>query len=267
MVCLSTLSAMSEQESERVQLPQVGLKAPGAGLLADLQSLSRDVVFAAQCAEQYAAWANQEQHDENPGPVPQALWSAAAISYRRAFTSGRGHLVEKAKRIKLGDAFLDLLSAEQRQTHEQVMEMANQPVAHRVGVQEGAVVTALLAPPPQPRAILGVGSLGAHMIGPPAELTQQMVRVCEVFFQILDAEVQTLSDRLIAQLVHPPRPPPGHRPPRAAAPARPEGAEQPGGAALPAGGGTLWLGPRHGGRAAAVLRRAARRRGRGPRPR
>lgn len=40
----------------------------------------------------------------------QALWFAGAISYRRAFTSGRGHLVSKGSRIRINDQWKEVLN-------------------------------------------------------------------------------------------------------------------------------------------------------------
>lgn len=37
-----------------VAYPQVGLTGPAPGLIADLYSVSRDLVFAKECAEAYA---------------------------------------------------------------------------------------------------------------------------------------------------------------------------------------------------------------------
>lgn len=180
-------------------LPQVGLQGPGPGALADLFSLTRDVDFARRCAAEYASWSARGPADTD-GPVPQALWNAGAISYRRAFNSGRGHLAPKASRFRLEDVVLPSLSDEQRKTQEEVREMASKHVAHRVGEHEGAVVVALLAPPLQERAILGVGNLGAHMLGPTTELAEQLVDLCEVVLEVLDRETQGRSDQLLANL-------------------------------------------------------------------
>lgn len=93
-----------------------------------------------------------------------ALWNAGVISYPRAFSSGRGHLAPKASRFRLDQAVQGWLTEEQRKVHEDVREIASQHVAHRGGEHEGAVGAVFLAPPPQDRAVMGVGNLGAHML-------------------------------------------------------------------------------------------------------
>ena len=61
---------------------------------------------ASQCALGYVAYASP-----TPTPPPdqalvaRALWFAGAIAYRRAFTSGRGHLVAGGSRLKIKDAW------------------------------------------------------------------------------------------------------------------------------------------------------------------
>ncbi len=178
-------------------LAQVGLTGPAAGWVADVDSICRDLVFAKQCAEGYAAMIGGEDH-----VVARALWNAGLIAYRRALNTGRGHLVKKGSRPRLLDDLVPMLSDTQKETHELAYEMANQHVAHRVGDHELASVGILLNPPSAPRGVAGVALLGAHMIGPELGVAEKFAAVCEVFLNALEAErsqsLQALQEAVIA---------------------------------------------------------------------
>ncbi|MCX5046582.1 hypothetical protein OG921_25755 [Aldersonia sp. NBC_00410] len=171
------------------QFLRVGLTGPLAAWVSDLESIARDLNFARECAHGYATrlGANNELADPL---IAQALWNAGSIAYRRAFNSGRGHIENNASRPRLADKLVNLLTDEQTRAHEQVYEMANQHIAHRVGDHEGATVVAFLNPPPHARAIAGVGTLGAHMIGPERTVAERLIDVCGVFLEALAAEGQ-----------------------------------------------------------------------------
>src|SRR5690242_3896264 len=79
---------VSEQPPPGVELGQVSLRGELPSVLADFASIYQDLAFAHAAADRYAdvVAANGEQGD---ALMAQALWSAAAISYRRAFSSGK----------------------------------------------------------------------------------------------------------------------------------------------------------------------------------
>jgi hypothetical protein len=94
----------SPQPPVGVPLPQTGLSGSLPGAIADLNSLARDITFARQCAVGYpASMPPAPNEEEAQGVGRQALWFAGAISYRRAFTSGRGHLVAHGSRVRIND--------------------------------------------------------------------------------------------------------------------------------------------------------------------
>ena len=164
-----------------VAYPQVGLTGPAAGLIADLNSISRDLYFAGVAASRYADAAADDDVSADDQVIRQALWNAAAISYRRAFGTGRGLIAEKGSRVRLDDRFVATLSEDHRLVHRQVLEMANQHVAHRVGEHEGAAVVAVLALPPADREIVAVGTLSVHMVGPTPEVAAGLSEICTRF--------------------------------------------------------------------------------------
>lgn len=181
--------------------PQVGLTGPMPGALADLQSLVNDVEFARQCALGYVAYASP-----TPTPPPdqalvaRALWFAGAIAYRRAFTSGRGHLVAGGSRLKIKDAWTTLLTPDQLSAHNDTLRMANQHIAHRVADHEGAVVVAVLTPPPAPREVAGVGQMLAHMIGPEVVVAERLASVGEVLLGLFNTEAERLGGLIRTRL-------------------------------------------------------------------
>ena len=132
--------------------------------------------------------------------MANALWNAGAISYRRAFGSGRGHLVLQGKRLRLDERFVALLNEEQKGAHQLVLDMANQHIAHRVGDHEGAIVLAFLEPPPSEPGIAGVGTMAARMLGPEREVAEHLSVICGVFLEVLDAELRRHTNELATSL-------------------------------------------------------------------
>jgi len=187
--------------SAPVAYPQVGLTGPAAGSTADLYSVSRDLVFAKQCAQAYASGrVNSEDPSVGDDVSAHALWNAGAISYRRAFVSGRGHLTVQGKRLRLDESFVALLSEEQRAAHQLVLDLANRHIAHRVGDQEGATVLAFLEPPPAEPGIAGVGTMSVHMVGPERDVAEHLAAICGVFLEVLDVEYQRRLEALLVNL-------------------------------------------------------------------
>jgi hypothetical protein len=184
-----------------VPLPQKGLSGRLPGAIADLNSISRDIIFTRQCAAGYLVSMPPAPREQEAEIVTrQALWFAGVISYRRAFTSGRGHLVANGSRIQINDQWKEVLNPDQQRVHEQVYVMANQHIAHRVAEHEGAVVTAILAPPPHPRAIVGTGIMLNVFIGPEVGLAEQLITICDVLLELISAEVQRLGAPLLELL-------------------------------------------------------------------
>ncbi|MFJ9743661.1 hypothetical protein [Streptomyces sp. NPDC101166] len=170
---------------EPIALLPVGLTGPIAGRVADFESIMADFSFARECALRYTTMCGGADQ-----VLPRAVWNAAVISFRRGFTSGRGLLVEKGSRPNYADHLTALLTDAQKQTHDEVCVMANQHVAHRVANHEQASAVVYLVPPPHGRAIAGVGSMSVNFIGPPVEVAEQMVNVCETYLRALSEQLE-----------------------------------------------------------------------------
>jgi hypothetical protein len=101
-----------------------------------------------------------------------ALWSAAVIAYRRAFAVGKGHLVPKSQRFDIKGLRTQLLTPEQAAVDDQLRQMADQHVAHRVSDLEQMRFLVALTPPPLPPEVAGLGTMMVHMIGPEAAVAK-----------------------------------------------------------------------------------------------
>jgi len=84
------------------QLPSVSIEGPIPSAIADLISLMNDLTFVQQTCNQLAKMGSLENdQDEGDSIVRRALWASAVIAYRRAFNSGKAHLVAKGSRAKV----------------------------------------------------------------------------------------------------------------------------------------------------------------------
>jgi|SRR5271169_1849773 len=155
-----------------------------ASKLSDLDSLIRDATFARRCVKTYLAWLEPNSpQDEHGQVIRAALWSAGLISYRRAFSSGKALGQPQAPRLKIPDDWTKMLTQAQRDTHDQVLVIANKHVAHRVSDHEVGGVRALLAPPPEPRDVVGIVSAVGHVSEPVEHLPELFLQVCDVLIE------------------------------------------------------------------------------------
>ena len=183
------------------QLLQVGLSGPGARSLADLSSLAEDLNFASACAAEYASLVGTDQ--SNP-VIVRALWSAAAISYRRAFGSGKAMLEMGQSRLQLDRKAVAQsveLTPEQREAHSLTLRLANKHIAHRVEDTEDVRVAAMLAPPPAPPELVALGLLHGRMLGPLPQVAVHLADVARALAQSLEAQVGERRHQLLDHLV------------------------------------------------------------------
>lgn len=132
-------------------------------------------------SQAYVAW-NQAGAPSGPDAdmMKRALWTSCCISYRRVFTSGKGHLDPQRPRLRLNKDWTNSLTLEQLQAHNDVLDSANQHIAHRVNDLEQVRVMALLNPPPLQQGIAGVGYFMLHMVGPEQAVAERLIAVCDV---------------------------------------------------------------------------------------
>jgi hypothetical protein len=126
--------------------------------------------------------------------IRAALWSAAVISYRRAFSSGKALGQPQAPRLKIPDDWTKSLKQAQRNAHDEVLVIANKHVAHRVGAHEMGGVRALLAPPQEPREVVGIVSALGHVSEPAEHLPELLLQVCDVLIEKISRMKDELSN-------------------------------------------------------------------------
>lgn len=101
---------------------------------------------------------------------------------------------------QIKDAWTTLLTPDQLSAHNDTLRMANQHIAHRVADHEGAVVVAVLTPPPAPREVAGVGQMLAHMIGPEVVVAERLASVGEVLLGLFNTEAERLGGLIRTRL-------------------------------------------------------------------
>ncbi|MHC3368743.1 hypothetical protein ACYAFX_28930 (plasmid) [Rhodococcus aetherivorans] len=180
---------------EGVPLPMVSIGGAMPGWLADLDSIENDLSTAHMFLGRYITLAERSpaDNDDAVSVEMQALWNAALIAYRRAFTSGRSLILPKTSRPKLADQILDLLPAEARPVHDSLWSNANQHVAHRVSDHEQAIVQVVLAPEGAKPEIVGLARLHARYIGPTIEDAKTALDLCAAVGAIVQRELDELT--------------------------------------------------------------------------
>ena len=98
----------------------VDLRIPDAKLAADLSGISFDLQRTRLFAQQLIS----ELQSESSRSIVEPLSIAISVTYARAFSKG--------VRRWLGEADLQVLSKEQRATHDYIFEYGNKHVAHSV---------------------------------------------------------------------------------------------------------------------------------------
>jgi hypothetical protein len=166
--------------------------------LADLRSLEADFTLARKSA---ALWIDADKllhggDEESVKVVRRALWTSAVIAYRRGFTTGKAHLAPKGRprRLKVPDHWKELLNPQQLEAHEEVLQLANQHIAHRVDEREHMTVSAILTPPPMPRAIAGFAVLSLDRSEPQHDLVERLGQLCTILIKILSDRSEQLFD-------------------------------------------------------------------------
>ncbi|WP_131809307.1 hypothetical protein [Mycobacteroides immunogenum] len=185
---------MSEIQPEYAELIQVSFSGGLPSELADLRSLREDFQFAQHCANAYLHLDLVKMNDESRNVVSRALWVSAAIAYRRGFTTGKAQLVPQGNRLKIPQSWFDALKPEGRVAHDEILEIANKQIAHHTGKHENYNVVALLMPPPNPRALAGVGVISMGLAVPGNERIQHLGELCQSLINGIDRRIEDLTN-------------------------------------------------------------------------
>jgi hypothetical protein len=96
---------------------------------------------------------------------------------------------------------MKVLKQEQQNAHDQVLLIASKHIAHRViDGHEAAGVRALLAPPPQPREVVGIVSALGHVSEPPGHLPELLLQLCDAFLEKVTVIKDELTDATLESL-------------------------------------------------------------------
>ena len=103
--------------------------------LADLTSLFSDLVVASMAAHHLNS---PEIQSTGFLYLRRACWEGAIIAYARCFAGGQG--AAGGARTSL-DTFLEHLSAEQLDAHQQILRVRNKRIGHHVAAQSGQTIS------------------------------------------------------------------------------------------------------------------------------
>lgn len=101
------------------------------GDVADLTSVRKDIKEAETYVGQLQAMPASTHTSPEHQVTRPALWKAVAISYRRAFTTGKSFTKGRSRSRYPSDIFESLSDAD-RATHEAILDDADRHIAHRV---------------------------------------------------------------------------------------------------------------------------------------
>lgn len=189
------VTGQPQQQRGELELIQVSFSGDLPSQIADLRSLLDDFEFAKNCAAAYLNLPTLQMDDAFRKVVSEGLWVAAAISYRRGFTTGKAHLAPQGSRLKIPKSWFDALQPEYKKAHKEILAVGNQHIAHQTGKHEHINVCALLMPPPMPRALAaGVAVMKMGLSSPGDERVRQLGTLCQGLIDGLDKRFKELAD-------------------------------------------------------------------------
>lgn len=176
----------------------VGVGGETAATLADLISVRKDLEEAQDYVRQLQAIpASTHQSSEHTVMRP-ALWKAVAISYRRAFTTGKS-FTKGRRRSRYPADIIESPGEADRAAHKAILKEADTHVAHRVDDdREGAEVKVVLRPPHDP-GVEGVLCSGHRFGWAQDDPVLAVDPLCSQLIDELDGEITRLRDEIRAQ--------------------------------------------------------------------
>lgn len=197
--------ARDRQRREQMNTPQsdqpttvafpIGINGPLAALVTDLESILGDLKFARYMAgTTLHNMAGMDSGNSDQSAAVRGLWSAALISYRRAFATGKSHAVPAASRFDIQGLRDHLLTAEQKATDRQLREFIDKHIAHRAVELEQIKLLVFLNPPPNPRGIMGVGPVTLFGITPSEDVINKLMEICDLLISSIDPEIRKMLD-------------------------------------------------------------------------
>ncbi|MEM9200767.1 MAG: hypothetical protein AAGC53_03875 [Actinomycetota bacterium] len=184
--------AAGNDDGTRIPIPQVAVRGEQPTVLADLESIKQDLLFACQLATRLLA-ANP---DEDDPILIDAMWRASSIAYRRCFTSGRPLAANTRQgRTRVPDGWLESLDERLAAGHQALLNNADKHVAHRVGDEEQASVLLFLEPT-GPKGVAGHGVFYLKQMLP-TELPPLLIELSTTLL----GSIQRAQDRVGSKIV------------------------------------------------------------------
>jgi hypothetical protein len=189
-------------EADTSEYPRAYMHGPAVSLLADIYALEGDIDNAGQFATTLLMLLGQDPPEGSVEHVlTKATWNAALISYRRAFTTGRAHLLDGGSRLNLRDVVEQIVPEEHSATHAELMRLANGHVAHRTDRDLDKISFALvLAPDGSAPRIHSTELLQERWIGPDSEFVASAIELMKIIRNRLTEELRMRVDLFVERV-------------------------------------------------------------------
>lgn len=192
---MTDLRRRYDHAGEDVLLPHLVLVSERAKQLADLNSMLQDFEFAAKAFRK----ASETSRDDTL--LLRAYGDSAVIAYRRCFGGGRSLSLSADRalrtRYQIPDPVLDGLTERQAEEHQEILDLANEHIAHRVDEREqGLIKVSLTRGPaaPEPGRLL-ISSLRRE--GSLPEKDASFARLCDWWVFHLEARCTELRQEMM----------------------------------------------------------------------
>jgi hypothetical protein len=166
-------------------------------LMADIYALEGDLEFAGKCAAAHLRLSQYAHPEDSVEDISsKALWNAALISYRRAFTTGRAHLLTNGSRLNLRDVVEQIVPKERAKTHAELMRLASKHVAHRTDVDLDNISFAIVLTPEtaDPPSIHSTELVQERAIGLDPAFVVSTIELIQLLYKRLGEELQARMD-------------------------------------------------------------------------
>lgn len=125
------------------------------------------------------------------GPLMQALYESAVITYARCFNSGRrDRITEQSISERGGPGALE--------HHRYIMQIRNRHVAHAVLPESDLVIGVLVPPPDEPWDVLGAGHLVIRRVADDAGGVEMLRRLALLLRGLNEQTVPALQEAVIS---------------------------------------------------------------------
>lgn len=156
--------------------------------LLDILSLENDFQAAKVKCQLFLEVQDTPDNDQ----LRQALWESLVVTYGRAFIGGKGHSGQT--RYRLPPDFLEAMTKEQRAIHEELLDVRNRHVAHRVDNRQVGLVYLWVT---KDRTRAGPFAKLAEYAHPTPEHVREILALLDVWIGVLQIYAREGAKRLM----------------------------------------------------------------------